>query len=237
MHTTIKKGELPSAPPQNFDRRDVSWRVVFGDLVQSCGSVKTTIPDPNYTDELIGIPDKYKSAIVQQTHLELEHISVELHLPDRKTCRVRIQLMGAAGDKPLNLPSAFKNKANWKFVPNENSECTTLAKAFEVVSPEVSYGVLSHYNLETEFHLNPDEIFFHQAVTIAFFICNWLGVDLSEGFEKLNRSGRVSLLTWLHVCAELRESEYFHNGKWFPIENIRDVEITEMLERAKCSGM
>lgn len=237
MNPTIKTDGLPSAPPQNFDQRDVSWRVVFGDLVQTCGSVKTGIPDPNYTDELVGIAAKYKSIFIRQTHLELEHVSVELHLPDKRTCRVRIELMGAAGDKPLNLPLAFKCRADWKSVPNETSESTTLAKAFETVSPESGYGVLSHFNLEAEFHLNPHENFFHQAVTIAFFICNWLGVDLSQGYEKQNRDGTMRLLTWLHVCAEQRKREFFYNGQWYPIEHLRDVEITEMLERAKQSSM
>lgn len=75
MNPTIKTEGLPSTPPQNFDQRDVSWQVVFGDLVQRLGAVKTTIPDPNYTDELFGIPIEDQGDIIRQTHLELEHIS------------------------------------------------------------------------------------------------------------------------------------------------------------------
>lgn len=215
-----------SEPPKDFDQRETEWKVEFGSNATYYCATLTKIPDPNLSDDL-GLFEPLKKWLVRDKFLRLRGISVEMLFPRQKTCRVEIKLSGTGGEKPLKIPTSFSTKGEWKVASIEDeSRSTQLQKKFEEVIPDVHFGLVAKWKLVTELPLDQEQDFFENAVTIALFVCNLLGVELKKDIIK----GVDKVVTWLNTWSEVRKTEYYYHGKWHNLEELRDVRILDLIE-------
>lgn len=220
-----------SEPPKDFDKRDVEWKVEFGGNATYYCAALTKIPDPNFSDDL-GLLEPLKKVLVRDKFLRLRSIMVEMLFPDQKMCRVEIKLSGTGGKNPLKVPSAFSTKGEWKFASNPDEPGTAqLQKQFEEIIPNVRLGLIAEWKLVTELRLDQGQDFFQNAVTIALFVCNLLGVEFKKDIIK----SANKVVTWLNTWREIRKTEYYYHGEWYTLEDLRDVQIMEMIDAVKKS--
>lgn len=221
--------------PSNFDERTVSHVVHFGDFAHRGGTcmVDTNVPDPNYGNEnslmgkaLIGC-DELKSIMTDSRCLSLIGISIELILPESERCRAKIKMQGESGNKPLVVPTYFKEKG---IVFSEDSSSADIIQSSGGIPPNDKMGIFSEYDFQAEFECNTEN-FYEEAVTIVYFLCVLFGVDLKKNVKFAKTCEIEYPLCWLNVNKEVRQFEFYYDHGWMPGAFLQYVRVDDMLKK------